>query len=514
MVMIDADYVVRWARTTWPGGRCHRLSYALALAAALAPAGAGAAEPDGHPLSIPRSTRSTVESLSLPGGEHLGLLGLSLLFEGAPGWWAGPAVYGAVRGDRGGLFVGGVEAQRRWTFGRNRLAAGLFAGGGGGADAPVGDGLMLRPSLTLTRDFGGFEAGLGWSRVVFPSGDIQGSQMALVLGWDGRFRYTQPARAGQPSIDHQRSGLGIDRVHATVGQWRLQDDGPGDRTLGLVGARFERALGAGGGFASVEGAGAASGDGAGYMEILAGAGWRLGGHHGVQFGARAAFGLGGGGSVPTGGGLIGRLALDLSAPISRGWRAGVELAAVGSAEGGTRGPAWQGWFAADIDAAAPPYAGHGRVARHEWLVVLQDAGDVERKDGPSAPMQTIGFKWNRDLGPTAYLSAQAHAAFGGDAGAYGSGLVGLGARWRPDLGGARPWQAGFEALVGAGGGGGVRTEGGALAQVMAWAAIGGNDAGEGGQWRMGLGAQRSLQGGMTSPLIELAWGRAFGHGGP
>ena len=117
-----------------------------ALWAALAAAPAVAADDPGHPLALPLSTQLGLASISLPGHEHMGMASLSLLFEPAPGWWVGPSVHGAARGERGGLFVAGVEGRRRWTFGDTRLAAGFFAGGGGGASAPVGDGLMLRPS--------------------------------------------------------------------------------------------------------------------------------------------------------------------------------------------------------------------------------------------------------------------------------------------------------------------------------------------------------------------------------
>ncbi len=74
------------------------------------------------------------ESLRLPGGERLGLVGAGLAFEVTDGWWAGPTVYGAATGRRGGLFVGGAEVQRRWALGQDVvMAAGLFAGGAAAA---------------------------------------------------------------------------------------------------------------------------------------------------------------------------------------------------------------------------------------------------------------------------------------------------------------------------------------------------------------------------------------------
>jgi len=510
IAIIGMAYPDRRRRRAMCGMRGKRGVIGAALVASFAlPCRANAEEPSGHPFSIPRSTQVSVESLTLPGDESLGTIGVSLLFEAAPQWWVGPAVYGAVRGERGGLFVAGVEVQRRWSAGPLRFGAGLFAGGGGGADAPVGSGLMLRPSLTMTYPIGAFEAGLSWSQVSFPSGDIRSRQFGLVLGWDGDFRFTSPARAGQPSRDDRRSGLGIDRVVATGGSMALRDEGA-TRDVGLIGARFERRLG-GGAFATVEGAAAVTGDAAGYMEILGGAGWRATLTDRWDVGARIAAGLGGGGTVPTGGGVIGRLALDTSWALGRAWRTGLEVAAVGAADGSARGTAWQWWIAADIEPAAPGYDpfGSGTMTRYDWVVVMQHAVDAERIDGTSAPLRTIGFKWNRDLGSGLYLSAQAHTAVAGDAGAYGAGLVGAGVRMQPA--GASAWELGAEALVGAAGGGGVSTSGGAIAQALLWAGYG--DAARG-QWRLGVGATHALRGGLTTPVLELSWARAFGQAVP
>src|SRR5262245_27543267 len=142
------------------------------------------------------------ERLHLPAGERLGLVGGSLLFEVADDWWTGPAVYGAATGLRGGLFVGGLEVQRRWALGRGlRLHTGLFVGGGGGGAAPVGGGLMLRPAIALMQDFGGLQAGITASHVRFPSGDILSSQLGVLLAWDGHYRYVDPSFAGQRAGD-------------------------------------------------------------------------------------------------------------------------------------------------------------------------------------------------------------------------------------------------------------------------------------------------------------------------
>ena len=120
----------------------------------------------------------------------------------------------------------------------------------------------------------------------------------------------------------------------------------------------------------------------------------------------------------------------------------------------------------------------------------------------------MGIKLNRQISEHAYLSAQAHSAYAGGAGAYSIGLVGAGVSTTPS---AQRWQFGAELLAGAAGGGGVDTRGGAIAQTLAWA---GRPVGPG-QLRVGVGGVRSLRGsgGLSSPLLELSWSQAFGLSG-
>jgi hypothetical protein len=146
--------------------RCWR---AIVCGAALGSAALANAQTAGASASIPIVIGLGAENVRLPGNESMGLVGTSLLFGVGDDWWLGPAIYGAATGERGGLFVGGVQVQRRWRVAdRWMLQTGLYAGGGGGASAPVGGGLMLRPEIGLLRELGPVAAGLTWSHVRFP----------------------------------------------------------------------------------------------------------------------------------------------------------------------------------------------------------------------------------------------------------------------------------------------------------------------------------------------------------
>jgi len=175
-----------------------------------------------------------------------------------------------------------------------------------------------------------------------------------------------------------------------------------------------------------------------------------------------------------------------------------------SADGGLRARQAQVWVGMSLE---PQADGRNAVddapVRSEWVGALQHHTGRTRVDGSTRPLETIGLKLNRSLGEHVYVTGQAHSAFAGGAGAYSIGLVGLGVTAQP----AAPLRIGAELLAGAAGGGGVQAGGGAIVQGLGWIGWAAPSAGE---WRAGLGMVRSVRGGTQSPVLELAWSRAFG----
>ncbi|MCC7459085.1 MAG: hypothetical protein IT390_19085 [Nitrospira sp.] len=446
------------------------------------------------------------ERIALPAREAMGLAGATVSFKFGEHWWAGPAVYGAASGQRGGLFVLGAQLQRQWDLpGGWALGTGFYAGGGGGAAAPVGGGLMLRAAATLSHDIGPLRAGLSWSYVRFPSGDIGSSQLGVVLSWERPLRSFVAAASGQPQPAASRTGLGVQRLAGTAGAYALQ--GSDRRRLGMVGGRAEWAPTAGGWFGTVEAGAAASGGAAGYMEILGGVGWRqpLPLWPALSLEARAALGLGGGGAVPTGGGPIGKWALGASLDWGGGLRSGIEFGRIAALDAPLRARTGQLWLALDLEPASP--GGRGTITRNEWSGSLQHWTRAQRSNGPAAALDTVGLKLDRFVGDHAYLSAQAHSAYAGGAGAFSVGLVGAGLVTPV----GERLRIGAELLVGAAGGGGVASGGGAIAQALAW---GGWAATPALELRLGVGAVKSLRGGsLSTPVVELAFSHALGLGG-
>lgn len=437
----------------------------------------------------------------------MGLTGASYLIEGLPGLYVGPAVYGALTGQRGGLFVVGAEAEWRQRLWRSLgLEAGLYVGGGGGAAAPVGGGLMVRPHADLLWDFGGWRAGLSYSRVRFPGGDIDSSQWGLVWSLDTGFETLRPD-AGTTNGRSRRSGMGFDRVLG-VGTAYLPSDGAQLRSggrmrqrVGLVGARFET-------FVTpllywgIETAGAASGGVGGYAELLGsvGAETAVWGDT-LTVGARAALGMGGGGDVSTGGGALGKGGVYVAMQLAPG----VALAL----EGGlvrTHGADFQARYAAlslnlDLDHHGRP-SPRDSVMRTEWIGGIEQY-EAARRDGSERNLRNVVLKVNRYVGESVYITGQARSAYDGGAGGYTVGLIGVGwhgPRWRG-------MSAGVELAVGAGGGGGVDSGGGALIEPNAFVAL---DLGSDWSARLGAGYIRVSDGRLTSPTWELSLAYSFG----
>lgn len=455
------------------------------------------------------SVQARFDPAHIEGGERLGLVTTSVLFEPQPGWWVGPAVVGAATGERGGFFVLGGQVERRWRLAEKWSGQlSLMVGGGGGGGAPVGGGLMVMPSASLLYDWGAVQAGLSASRVNVPSGRIGSQQIGLVLNWDGQFRYFDARDVGRSLSTAAHTGLGFDRLMLSSAQLHVKaHNGTPASTVRLVGSRAEWRAGEHG-YWGVEAAAATHGGADGYMEILGTGGWESSasaiGLDDLYLGARLAMGLGGGGAVDTGGGTLGKAAGVMRWVLGRDAFIGLEAGTVRSGAGAYRARYAQWQFGLTLDHPGPPAI--APVVGMAWSASAQHVAKVARKDGRQLDLDTVGIKLKRQLGPHFYLTGQAHSAVAGEAGAYSVGLAGAGMQTGLSDGG---WRLSAELLAGAGGGGGVANTGGALAQGMAYLGLSLNP---GSEWQLGVGRIRGQHAGLNSRVVDVSWTRSFGVG--
>lgn len=475
-----------------------------------------AAATSGGIVIRPAEARVTLERLKLPGSEHLGLVGTSYLVDVGGGFTFGPAVFGAVSGQRGGLFSLGAElGYRQPLAGPLRAEVGVFAGGGGGGGITVDNGLVLRPHVDLLYDFGAYNIGLSWSRVRFVGTSVDSSQFGLVLSANTSFGYIPRERMNMPVASIGRPGAGFDRIQAVFGVYQPRGDntrvsgGKLPDSLGYVGVRAERAFN-GISYWGLEANAGTKGGVTGYAEYLATVGVEsgIGSDQIFTLGSRVAIGMGGGGDVSTGGGLLAKASVYGAVRLSRDLAATVELGVAKAPQGNfkaVQGAASLMWIFDDAGNVFSP----SRTTRTDFSAGIEQF-DAARRDGSTRRLRALVLKGSRFIDRNLYVTGQAHSAYDGHAGGYAAGLFGFG--WQTPLGGpgGPTWYAGLEALSGAGGGGGVDVRGGALVQGNAYV---GFDLGPSTSVRINVGKLRSQRGRVDATVVDAALVFSFGLAG-
>ena len=403
------------------------------------------------------------ERVKFPGDEHVGLVGTTYLVDvgSDTGLSLGPAVYGAITGRRGGFFTfGGEVAWRTKLVGPLATELGFYAGGGGGAAAPQGGGLMLRPHADLLWVNDGYAFGLSVSKVKFPNGQIDSTQVGVVFDAGTDFNFVPARRLGAPVQSGSRTGIGFDRMAIVLGAYRtssslrLNDGTPSPHYIRTLGVRAERGWGRNT-YWGVEASGAAQSGVAGYAEYLVTAAIEdsvIAGR--FDAGARIAFGMSGGGNIPVGGGALAKAALYGLVRVSDNFALSVE--------GGLATSTGAGRFRAEsvgvgvVWAFDAPAGGQtsARAVRNDFSFGVEDF-NAARRDGTSRRLQADVLKIDRFVTPNVFLTGQVHSAVAGGAGGYSAALIGAG--WLQPLGSRL--HVGVEGLAGASGGGGVDSHG-------------------------------------------------------
>ena len=460
--------------------------------------------------------------LRLPTGDRIAMAGATYFVAVDEDWGFGPSFYGAAKGNYGGLITMGFTAQRRWRLWQNtHLAAGLSVAAGGGVSSDqvrFGGGLMLRPEVSIRTEFDSWYAGVSLAQIRFPSGNVNGTSLGLVLGHISDFNSFSPSDSGRRGMATTRTGFGFDEVvlfggfYKPTSSSRNRSGDPLGSRMGTAGADMRQYI-ADGSWWGVEAAGAAQGGADGYMEALLTAGqdwalWTSGPRLGLQLGA----GLGGGGGVDTGSGWL--VHAGPSARWDTPWGASLHL------DGGLA-RSYSGHFTAPyvhvglglpLDRLPSVFDANdsstGVVRNQQMFAGLEHLSTVHFKDGSSAPVTELAIVMTRELTSSFYGVAQAGSAAVGHAGAYSFGLFGLGLQSPYVLGQMR---FGVEALAGAGGGGGVAVGGGAIGQAEAWGEWVGSGELDRLRLRAGIGEWRTLRGSsQSSPMLSLSVGYAFG----
>jgi hypothetical protein len=413
-----------------------------------------------HASDLPLDFRLSLDSLTRDQSQLEGTVGLSLLYRFDNGFYAGGSVYSGAFGNAGGFFAGGYEVGKRFMLSdRLQLDTEIFVGGGGGASQVSGDGLMLRPSISLAYQLDSFDlmAGVAWI-------DISGSDIstpAFTLGLQKHFGAQGEQGYSGRGTDDLEFGA-IKALYKTVSpDGNTKTSGQSLSDIQLVGAELEMQ-----GNSSLslfmQASGVVAGDAEGYAE------WILGLRHYRALGSARLFadlgaGIGGGGAIDTGGGFIAGANIGIAVPVGTS----VSLEA-GIGYNAAPGGDYSG-FSPSIKIAklfgANPHESSEPRSTSNWraatgITYIADNDDLRKPEteGAGAPgLMNVQFDYLAY--PQVYLTGQAYTAFTGEAGGYQMGLLGIGYQ----LPFAENMAVSGEFLLGAGGGAGIATGGGALA---------------------------------------------------
>ena len=466
--------------------------------------------------------------VTMPTGQKTAFLGASYMVALDEDWAIGPAAYGAAQGEFGGLFTVGFNVQRRWRISKDwHAAASLYAGAGGGVSSDrvrAGGGLMLRPELSLRREFGDWYAGVGISHITFPNGrgNIKDTGVTFTVGLSDRFLSFAPSNSGSLGRSAYATGMGFDELSLSVAAEKPRSGSftrsgePLTNRKNKAGADLRRYFDSGTSWWGIEASGAASGGHDGYMEILGNVGkdWGIGSER-LRLGVQASAGLGGGGNMDTGSGWLLRVGPTLRWITPWGPTFRLDAGYMKAPFGHYNSLQVRGSLAVPLE-KGPRIPGNndpmelGRISTQTWFLNTPHFKNFVFKDGSRESVTGLGLGMTRSFGDTVYGVGYAGSAALGKAGAFSYGMFGLGAQ-TPKWNGLR---FGAEALVGAAGGGGVQVGGGAVSQGELWAQW------EGGSQdrlrvRVGVGQWKALGGNKHStPMVNFNIGWAFGTLGP
>ena len=283
-----------------------------------------------NPMSFetfPSRIRITGEVIDMEGERDIGTIGIGYdlfrLIHSLPNLYFGINSYSAMTGKRPGLITFGFSSGYTFPILKKQLIldAGLFLGGGGGANAPDGGGFLWRPHLELEWVLGTIAFRAGYSRLHFPTGEIESNQFNFGFTVND-YNFFQRKDGNYDFIDDSlifSKKLKVGTL--TAGYFNIPQDAVsnvfqyGKSRAGLIGVQmdnyFNSYL-----FTTFEASGALVGRIDGYMYILFGFGGNIPlGLNWLSIEARILGGPSGGGGVDAAGGALvqseGGLVFDL-----------------------------------------------------------------------------------------------------------------------------------------------------------------------------------------------------------
>lgn len=408
------------------------------------------------------------QTVKMPNNEKsMGLIGSYYLLDINPYLSAGGGFLSAVYGQQGGLFTLGAILNSKIPLTDKIYAdAGVYLGGGGGQRSLVGGGMVINSHAGIGYQVSkNLSLSLNYANLNFVDGDISSSQLMFVADIPFDYRYAPFNLSGVTTPFKNLDFINSDKTPSQsyfsvighlgfpVNDSKTTDNQSLDNTLTYMGMEIGRYFDENF-LIYMQVEAMVHGLRGGYMQVLGGIGYEKPINEDLSFIPRLSLGAAGGGGTDTGGGFLiypeamieyklsDKFALDMSlgyqvAPDGKYnvVMAGGALKYVSTAfyHNHPNQPEYlQGWR---VNSAHQSYLEAQRLNNREHVGLLQLQIDYMASD---------------DL----YFAGQTDFAYIGNAGAYGEGLVGLGAQKTLSEG-----LTGFvQVLAGASGGGGIDSQ--------------------------------------------------------
>lgn len=419
--------------------------------------------------------------------QNISLVGIHYLADINPSFYGGIGGYGTVTGTQGGLFtVGMTGGLHHEILPRLWGDIAFFVGGGGGRSSFTGGGLMLKPQAGLAYDMPLGRLGVYYSYIDFPNGEIHSQQVGFQFDMPVTVDYLPPCdrRLGQllqletlqPALNEwihfQRNDFSL------LAQGYFQRQGTRNTenhlqagTIALVGAEFAHYF-SGDTFWWLKTAGAFHGIPNGYMDVVGG----LGQH--VALGAspfalvpQMGLGAGGGGLVNTGGGFLVNPVLGLEWDLFPNYSLRLSSGYVWAPQGQLQAVPLTGELIYHLDVATPSTSAsdappNGHYYAQGWRIQMfnQTYTRPQRASLPTtSSAELIGVQIDQIFTPWFFMAYQGAGAYSGDhVGGYATGMIGPGIQSET----YHCLQGFAEFLIGAGGGGNLALNGGAIIEPL------------------------------------------------
>lgn len=385
---------------------------------------------------------------------------------------------------------------------------------------------MIRPHLELNRSLGAWRLGVGASHVSFPNGKVESTQPYISMRWSGS-RYLGPGSEA-PSITwdprSQSAFAAESEIVGIVGTYN-PTQAPGRAGIGKQGQlqygglAYRRSLNVtpalgGTPYVGMTTLGAVSGGYDGYAELTGTLGlhWHLAAFPSLGLRIEGGIGAGGAGStVDTGGGGLVKVSSGITWQVTPNVMVSTVVGQMRSLGrfGANEARLELGWRFKDIfpsgnSDGSPTPSLDAPATDVVWAPWRIGAGwshysSALRDDGSTPSLGMIALRLERQFTPNWRLVTVASTGATGQAGGYAAGQIG--AAWMSNPVANSPVQLGFEASVGAAGGGSVTVNGGLIGQAQFQARYALST-----DWALQIdaGRLRGLKGNLSSPLLGIS----------